>query len=195
LTEPERLSIGHCAPKRINDFTAGRLCARRALAQFGVSEISLPARAGGPPAWPDPLTGSITHTHGYSAAVICRRDRLRGLGVDSEQIASVHAELWPRICTQEELETLSRLDPQARSRAATLIFTAKEAFYKCQFPLTGEWIEFEEVAIECAAWSALEGAFEVRPRRALQLHREFPGRIAGRFRVHGSYLTSGIALA
>ena len=195
LTESEYQSIRHCASKRINDFTAGRLCVRRALAEFGVSGMSLPLRAGGPPKWPEPLTGSITHTHGYSAAVVCRGDRLRGIGVDSEQIDSVHAELWPRICTLGELAQLSRLDPDGRARTAALIFTAKEAFYKCQFPLTGEWIEFEEVTIECGDWAAQAGSYVVQPRRALRLQQAFPGRIEGRFRRHEPYVTSAVALA
>ena len=97
LTESELSAISHCAEKRIGDFAAGRLCARRALEQLGVHDYSLLSAPDRQPLWPQGLLGSITHTEGYSAAVVARGGPVRSVGVDSETIASVHEELWPRI--------------------------------------------------------------------------------------------------
>jgi 4'-phosphopantetheinyl transferase EntD len=36
-----------------------------------------------------------------------------------------------------------------------VIFSAKEAFYKCQYPVTARWLEFEDAHVELgrAPWS------------------------------------------
>jgi len=193
LTESEALSVSHCAPKRIADFTAGRLCAHRALAAFGVADFSLLPAPDRQPLWPPGYVGSITHTEGYSAAVVGPAAQFRSLGVDAETIASVHAELWPRILGEVERRELVQLaTPQARERTAALIFAAKEAFYKCQYPLTAEWLEFEDLHIESADFGRDTGLFSVRPCRTLRL--AYPGALQGRFRVHVPYVSCGVAL-
>lgn len=194
LTEPELKSISHCSEKRILDFTAGRLCARRALGALGVTGFSLLPASDRQPAWPTAVVGSITHTAGYSAAVVARSGSLRGLGVDAEAIAAVHAELWPRVLGAEELARLGELPAARRGAAAALAFAAKEAFYKSQYPLTGEWLEFEDIGIESQDWHLPRGAFRVRPRRALRLAAHTGAVLGGCFRVHGEFVTCGVAL-
>jgi len=194
LTESEAHAVSHCAPKRIGDFTAGRLCARRALEAFGVRDFSLLPAEDRQPRWPQGYVGSITHTEGYSAAVAGRGARFRSLGVDAETIAAVHAELWPRILLEAERRQLAQLRaPPDRERTAALIFAAKEAFYKCQFALTGEWLEFEDLHIESEDFGRDTGQFSVRPCRMLKL-RHTGALIAGRFRVHAPYVSCGVAL-
>jgi len=194
LTESEARAVSHCAPKRIADFTAGRLCARRALEAFGVRDFPLLPAEDRQPQWPQGYVGSITHTEGYSAAVVGRRAQFRSLGVDAEAIAAVHAELWPRILGEGERRQLAQLPtPQERLRCAALIFAAKEAFYKCQFALTAEWLEFEDLHIESEDFGRDTGQFSVRPCRPLRLGHTGPA-IQGRFRVHAPYVSCGVAL-
>jgi 4'-phosphopantetheinyl transferase EntD len=194
LTESEARAVSHCAPKRIGDFTAGRLCARRALQAFGVRDFALLPAEDRRARWPAGYVGSITHTEGYSAAVVGSRAQFRSLGVDAEAIAAVHAELWPRILGEAERRQLEALEaPQLRLRTAALIFAAKEAFYKCQFPLTAEWLEFEDLHIGSADFGRDAGQFSVQPCRQLKL-RHPGGPIQGRFRVHAPYVSCGIAL-
>ena len=193
LTESEARAVNHCAPKRIGDFAAGRLCARRALAAFGVADFPLLPAPDRQPLWPQGFVGSITHTEGYSAAVVGEALRFRSLGVDAETIASVHEELWPRILGEAERRRLAGLaTPQAREHAAALIFAAKEAFYKCQYAVTQEWLEFEDLQIDSSDFGREAGRFSVRPCRALRL--EHGGLIEGRFRVHAPYVSCGVAL-
>jgi 4'-phosphopantetheinyl transferase EntD len=194
LTESEARAVSHCAPKRIGDFTAGRLCARRALAAFGVQDFSLLPAHDRQPRWPQGYVGSITHTEGYSAAVVGRGAQYLSLGVDAEAIASVHAELWPRILGEAERRQLTQLQaPEARLRAAAIIFAAKEAFYKCQFPLTSEWLEFEDLHIGSDDFGREQGQFSVRPCRPLKL-QQAGAPLQGRFRVHAPYVSCGVAL-
>jgi 4'-phosphopantetheinyl transferase EntD len=76
---------------------------------------------------------------------------------------------------------------------AALLFAAKEAFYKSQFPLTAEWLGFGDVAIELQQDPGGGGAFVVTPQRPLLL-RQAEQRLSGRFRRHGEFVTAGIAL-
>jgi len=194
LSGAEAAVISHCSDKRIRDFTAGRLCARRALEEFGVRDFALLPAPDRTALWPPPLLGSITHTEGYSAAVLARREDFAGLGVDSERLSAVHEELWTRICTPPELGRLQGLPPQQRAGAATLVFAAKEAFYKCQYPLTGEWLEFEDLEIASPELGSEAGEFFVLPRRALRLGSHPLAGWRGRFHTHGAYLSCGVAL-
>jgi len=194
LTAAELQSVSHCAAKRIQDFAAGRLCARRALQEFGIVGFSLLSAPDRQPIWPTSMVGSITHTEGYSAAVAGRGGRIRGLGVDSESVRSVHEELWSRICNAAELERLRTLPADRALACAALTFAAKEAFYKAQFPLTGEWIEFEEVTIEAAHWEGSAGSFEVLPQREVRVQACVGAPFTGRFRFHTHFVTAGIAL-
>jgi 4'-phosphopantetheinyl transferase EntD len=194
LSQDEIHAISHCSENRIRDFSAGRSCARRALKELGIEGFSLLPAKDRQPVWPAGVTGSITHTEGYTAAVVIRQGRVRCLGVDSELISSVHEGLWPRICTPAELEGLRGFASAGRDERAALIFAAKEAFYKSQFPLTGEWLGFADVAIELQEAPGGGGAFVVAPLRPLLLLRQHQPSLAGRFRRHGEFVTAGIAL-
>jgi 4'-phosphopantetheinyl transferase EntD len=193
LTQDEIKSVSHCSEKRISDFFAGRSCARRALKELGIEAFSLLSREDRQPIWPATITGSITHTEGYTAAVVIRQGRVRSIGVDSEAVGAVHEGLWPRICTPAELESLRSLAGTERAVRAALLFAAKEAFYKSQFPLTAEWLGFGDVAIELQQDPGGGGAFVVTPQRPLLL-RQAEQRLSGRFRRHGEFVTAGIAL-
>lgn len=195
LTAQELSCVNHCANERIEQFAAGRLCARLALEALGITGFSLMPASDRQPLWPAGVTGSITHTAGYAAAVVGRRGALRSLGVDSEVVAQVHEELWPGITAPSELARLHAL-PEAAARAqAAVLFAAKEAFYKSQFPLTGEWLLFADVVIEIVADDSEDtGHFRILPQRPLAVGREVRGELAGRYRLHGPLVTAGLAM-
>jgi 4'-phosphopantetheinyl transferase EntD len=199
LSEREWDGIHDCAERRMVDFCAGRLCAHRALAEFGIGDFDLLARADRQPVWPPGLTGSITHTEGYSAAVVGERSRVAALGIDAECVSAVRADLWPAICGTAELERLRTLAPEAQAPAAALTFAAKEAFFKCQYPLAAERFEFGEVQLEEAEWQAASGSFRLAVERASRLDQFLPRaarrRIEGRFRRQGPYVIAGLGLA
>lgn len=194
LSEDELSAVSHCSEKRINDFAAGRQCARRALRELGIEGFSLLPAKDRQAVWPAGITGSITHTDGYSAAVVLRQASVRSVGLDSELIGSVHEELWPRICTPSELARLQGCPGDRRAERAALTFAAKEAFYKSQFALTGEWIGFEDVVVVLEDEPDGGGMFVVAPQRPLLLQRRRQQQLAGRFRRHGEFVSAGIAL-
>jgi 4'-phosphopantetheinyl transferase EntD len=192
LTAVELESIGHCADKRIQDFTRGRACAHRVLRELGIADFSLLWGQKREPLWPDAITGSITHTAGFAAAVAARRSDIASLGIDCEVIESVDRELWSRICTPGEQARLARLPGAEQDRQAALIFAAKEAFYKCQFPISREWIGFEEVEIEPLDWPASEGRLRVIPLKALPVTAGWVAALVGRFQFRDGWVITGV---
>lgn len=199
LTAREWQSIRHCAERRIIDFSSGRVCARRALAEYGVNGFDLLSAEDRQPLWPSGLVGSITHTDGFAAAVVAEQRVVAGLGIDVERIGAVHSELWPPICTASELDRLRALSVEEQLLAGALTFVAKEAFFKCQYPLASERFGFDEVELESATWPQSEGGFRLRVGRSSRLDRFLPRhaqrRIPGRYTCRGPYLIGAVALS
>lgn len=138
-------------PNRLAEFTAGRACARRALTELDIEVEALPIGPGRAPQWPDGVRGSITHTDGYRGAVAARTRDLAGasIGVDAESIGRVTPKLWKRLFVEPERQALrAHTDPDL---AATIFFSAKEAFYKAQYPITEAWVGFGDVRVESVA--------------------------------------------
>ena len=194
LLPAEAMYLGRAVPKRVQEFTAGRLCARRALAEFGIMDFPLRVADDRQPAWPDLMVGSIAHTAGFCAAVVAERRRVGALGLDSEVAGAVNAKIWPSICAPIETAWLESLPSSDRSDAATLIFSAKEAFYKCQYSLARERLNFYDVSVEPVAWGASRGAFRIHAMRriALEDHAIMP--LRGRYLFHDEEVTAGIAI-
>ncbi len=199
LTAREWASIRHCADRRILDFCSGRACARRALAEYGVSGFDLLSAEDRQPLWPNGFVGSIAHTEGFAAAVVAESRAAAGLGIDVERIGAVHSELWPPICTVAELERLQALSMEQQLLAGALTFVAKEAFFKCQYPLAAERFGFDEVELEQATWSLAEGEFRLQVCRSSRLDRFLPReaqrRISGRYTRRGPYLIGAVVLS
>jgi len=119
--------------------------------------------------------------------VVARRNPFEALGIDCEVVDSVGADLWERICTPAERERLEQLpEAQARQQAA-LIFAAKEAFYKCQFPVSHEWVGFEDVSIEASA-----GSFRIVPQVHLPVTADWVATLAGRYQFRGPWVVTGL---
>jgi len=192
LTAAEAQFIAHCADKRIRDFAAGRACAHRALRELGILDFSLLAGERREPIWPAAIIGSITHTYGYAAAVVARQSDLGSVGLDCEVIDSVDEELWSRICTPGEIERLAQLPPAERGRQAALIFAAKEAFYKCQFPITRAWVGFEDVLIEPLDWPVPAGSLSIIPQTKLPWGAERVARLECRFQFRDPWVITAV---
>jgi len=193
LLPAEAQFLGKALRKRAQEFAAGRVCARRLLAEFGIRDFPLAVAEDRQPLWPDGIVGSITHTTGFCAAVVAQKNRLAAIGLDCEIAAGVKPELWSAICTPDESLWLSSLPESERKPAATLIFSAKEAFYKCQYPLTRERLRFHDVSVEPLAWGNHRGDLVVRTHRSIAFaaHAVLP--MQGRYLFHEQFVTAGIA--
>ena len=64
LFPAEEALVRTADPRRRAEFTAGRACARTALARLGLPTAPVLAGRAGEPRWPAGVTGSITHCAG-----------------------------------------------------------------------------------------------------------------------------------
>jgi len=159
------------AISRLREFAAGRSCARRALADLGAEHAPLLVGAGREPLWPTGFTGSITHTAGYCAAAVCRVGAVVSLGIDAERIVAVDRSQRQALFCPAEIDWLESLASPEHAAMACAMFSAKESYFKCTFPLTRRWLEFKEVELRFDA-----GSFAVLDRNA-----------DSRVRVRGAY--------
>jgi 4'-phosphopantetheinyl transferase EntD len=186
--------IRRAVRKRAEEFAAGRLCARRALMEFGIEDFPLRMRENRTPAWPGGIAGSITHTKEYCAVVVAKRGACRSIGLDAEIVCRVTPDLWKHICTDQELDWLSTLPEADRPNCAALIFSAKEAFYKCQYDLTGEFLDFQDLQLDLAASDLAEERWAIRPARDILITRHAEPPYLGRFFLDGELIVTGSIL-
>ncbi|WP_410809977.1 4'-phosphopantetheinyl transferase family protein [Micromonospora sp. 067-2] len=166
---------------RRRDFTAGRVCARRAMAGLGLPPLAVPAAADRAPVWPAGIVGSITHTAGYCAAAAARTTDVRSLGMDAEQHREINAGVRRLVLLPEEEEICARL-PSGTSWPVVL-FSAKETVYKVWYPVVGSWLDFHDAQLEL---NPDAGTFTARiaPARVdAAAVADPPATIAGRFAV------------
>lgn len=163
LLPAERGLVERCVPLRANEFASGRACAHKAMADLGIAAAPLLCRPDRRPAWPPDCTGSITHTEAYSVAAVARLSQVRSIGIDSENLGQLDPALWRPLFDPAEVSWIETHDKALQDLVATLIFSAKESFYKCQYPLTGQWLEFTDVRVIPVAGDLRSGHFDVVP--------------------------------
>lgn len=193
LYPEEARHLQQAVAKRAQEFAAGRLCARLLLHEFGIDHFAIEVGAHRQPVWPEELVGSITHTTGFCAAVVARKNCLRSVGIDTEMSGSVKTPLWRSICTPAETTWLESLPEPGQLAAATLIFSAKEAFYKCQFALTQERLGFHDVSVGLPEWGEKRGAFRIVANRSIELDSFTASPLQGQYLFHEQFVTSGMA--
>jgi len=134
--------------RRRAEFTAGRACARTALARLGLPATPVLTGLAGEPRWPDGVTGSITHCAGYRACAVARTADLAGLGIDAEPDAGLPAGLIESVTSGAERAWMARLAAAGPAVCwDRLVFSAKEAAGKFWYPLTGQWPEPGQVSV------------------------------------------------
>lgn len=134
LGAEEPLTIG-CTLARVAELRAGRALARRAMLELGV--VAKPVLTGnnGEPVWPTAVCGSISHTRTYAAVLVADAAAYWSVGIDINDQRSLGDPLARQVATESEIQEIHRLC--SWSDAPNVAFSAKEAFYKFQFPITG----------------------------------------------------------
>ena len=171
-------------------FVCGRICAEQALQKF-VPTRSVRVGARGEPVWPTGIVGSITHNEHLACAVVSAKTGLVGIGIDSETIATSASRraIEATCCTRAEKEAWTRRATNALP--ATLIFSAKEAFYKAIHPFVGRFVDFDEAEVTDIEWS--EGSVTLRAASALLLESS-PLRVTCRFACSGGMVHTAVFL-
>jgi 4'-phosphopantetheinyl transferase EntD len=182
----EETAVTAATEKRRQEFRVGRAAARAALGRFGVVGATIPRGADRLPIWPDGFVGSISHCPGWCAAAVARRRDFAAIGLDVEVRRRVRPELHTTLCTPTELAWMAIGDRGAET--ATLLFGAKEAVYKCVYPMTRARLAFTDVEVAVDLPSGALEAF--LPDRLPSAWR----RLAGRFALEPGHVISVFCL-
>lgn len=190
LLPEEAACVARATLRRRREFAAGRWYARRALVRLGFANVPLPPTPDRLPRWPAGIMGSIAHSDTLCLAAVARQDQVHALGVDAEPWQPLDRDLWPVICTATELRWLMRQPPPLRGYLARALFSAKEATYKCQYPLTRTVLDFPDVEV---ALDLPSGRFSVTLRRPAVLGFPAGAALHGTLLVHAGHIVTGLA--
>jgi 4'-phosphopantetheinyl transferase EntD len=147
LYPDERTHVANAVAKRRAEFGTARVTARRVLGELGFPPLSLVPDRDRSPRWPEGVVGTISHCDGLCAVAVARSSVAAGIGLDVECASGLDRTLEATICTETEQMWLESSSPGERRHRAKLLFSAKEAFYKCQFPTTHTFLDYKEVDI------------------------------------------------
>ncbi|WP_164659680.1 4'-phosphopantetheinyl transferase [Tropicibacter sp. Alg240-R139] len=147
--DEEMVAVSGAVPKRLREFSAGRVAARQAMAELGAPALAVPMGSDRAPIWPDPLIGTITHSDTACLAAIAWIGEIRMLALDLEEDAPLAYDLLDTVCTAAERQWLNaQPDPD---QAAKVIFSAKECAYKAQYPLSQQLFDFQTLEVEISS--------------------------------------------
>jgi 4'-phosphopantetheinyl transferase EntD len=134
-------------PQRRNEFAAGRAAVRMATMADGSEPFAVPMGVDRAPVWPTGIIGSIAHSSDICLAAISRSKRYAAIGIDIEPDVPLPPDIAAEVVHEGDgLELESGAAPLAQHYHVE-VFSAKEAAYKCQFPLTGSVLGFDALSI------------------------------------------------
>jgi 4'-phosphopantetheinyl transferase EntD len=209
LHADEEVLAARWSGARRDDFTAGRGCARSLLARVGLGGEPVTAGPAGNPRWPAGVAGTIAHCPGLCAVAVARSPAVIGLGLDVEVAGTVGDDVLARACLPGELSPAGTGPARDPSNAAAVVFSAKEAFYKLYFSVTGRFVWFDDVYVE-VDWARrsfvatitsdtlprLPGRRGINRRCGIAGRRSVDSRssVNGRFRLWDRFVACGITL-
>lgn len=181
LTPAERAQLGDVCGKRLAEFSAGREQARRLIAAITGTAEPLLVGDYRQPLWPEGIIGSISHSDLYCAVAVAARESISDLGIDVETLEALNPEVEEVVLTETELAATAGLERWARK----LIFSIKEANYKCCYHLVQAFIDFKQCEVtlqldDCSYQSAIQ--CKNHRGEALDI------RVSGRWKVESGHI-------
>ena len=176
-------SLSRAVPKRRVEYCAGRYCAREALRLCSPTHAELEVGRGahGEPLWPPGIVGAITHTHEFASAAVALKSDAHALGLDAERVTHLSADVLEYIAVPAEIAALTLTSQMSEESVASVVFSAKEALFKCLYPEVQRYFDFRDAVIETLHAS---GTFSARLLVELSPRLPAGARFSGRF-AHG----------
>lgn len=141
----EDTAVAAAVPQRRAEFHAGRAAARAAMVAQDLPPLPVPSDIDRAPIWPEGVVGSISHCRTACVAVIGKASDWLSVGVDLEEDTPFATDLLDIVCDAAERRWLEAQDDPGV--LAKVIFCAKEAAYKAQYPLTKALFGFDHLRI------------------------------------------------
>jgi 4'-phosphopantetheinyl transferase EntD len=145
LFPEEQHVVERAVMSRVREFATGRVLARQLLRRLGFSDEPILPGRNRCPIWPAGATGSISHTGDRCVVAVALREDAAAIGIDVEPFAPLETELYRLVFVESELAWLRDQPSSQRPYVARALFSAKESYYKCQYPITERVLEFKDV--------------------------------------------------
>lgn len=168
---------------RRRELVAGRVLARELISAIGYVPSPI-TQLNGAPLWPIGLCGSISHSARHIAVAVAPIVDCSSVGIDIEDGRSLGVATRD-VGTSGEVELFRTHQLACDGEvAARMIFSAKEALFKCQAPMTGNVdLDFMDVRLDLAAdgiiWACPAAHLEEKTfaiiRRVQLLFQSFQG--------------------
>jgi enterobactin synthetase component D len=184
---PEALRLA--VRKRQIAYVGGRLCAEQALCALGAGITEVGRSKHGAPIWPAGTIGSIAHTGSHAYAAAASSHRQLGVGIDSEFVVPHMFEAIAGVCCTSR-ERTRWLNEHREPVLATLIFSAKESFYKAIEARVRRFVDFQEVEVVSHDAVRQQLSLEVDSSDLRQLVRSAPVQ----YRVDGTTVHTTVLL-
>lgn len=157
--------IAAAVPKRQREFFYGRLCARSAMAPLRPDPPQIGTGPMREPLWPVDLIGSITHAADMAAALVLPSSiGYAGVGIDIETILGGQGaqEVRAIVANDGELRYLAGFEqPLGPDVPLTLVFSAKESFFKAVHGEVRRYFNFDAIELEHIDLAARSMRFRV----------------------------------
>lgn len=164
LTEEEQAFAATMQGSRLAEFSTARVMIRDLLQVLQPLQQSTPVSLVPDPDgcvhWPLGITGSLSHCKRVCCAVIWKSSAPQaGIGIDVEALGRLSERAHTRIASaaeQDRVRAFCAASGLKESDAFTLLFSAKEAFFKYQFAHTRLWLDFLDVEVTHLTDDALQ---------------------------------------
>jgi len=176
------------------EFLSGRFHTKQALTALGDIRATetIPIHKNRSPIWPHGVTGSISHTHIYAGAAVVKTKDAQGIGFDIEHVFSkdLKEKIKYLICSPNEWDSIQISEKIDDCLKLTLIYSAKEAIYKCLSPITNVFIDFQDVSI--TELNLISSTFSARLNSPFSLRIESKTVPEGSFAINNDTVYCGL---
>ncbi len=158
-------SIARSVRRRRAEFYHGRLCARFALRDMGVAAAQVGIGASREPRWPLRVVGSITHSDTMAAAAVVSEQSCAGLGIDLAACIGAAAieDMVGIVVSPREYAYLRSLSAiEEIEVCVTLVFSAKESFFKAVFNHVQQYFNFDAIDVVAVDFAASIVLFDIK---------------------------------
>ncbi len=154
-TTAERAFATSMRGPRLDEFSTTRIMARellKVLQPLSTTEpVSILPDSDGCVRWPQGFTGSISHTQRICTVALWKQAAVNAsVGIDIESLGRLSERARTRIASaaeQDRIHSFCNRFGISASDAFTLLFSAKEAYFKYQFAHTRLWLDFRDVEL------------------------------------------------
>ncbi len=146
ITRPE--SLKNAVVKRKSEFLAGRALSSIVLRQLGVTETEILIGKHRNPLWPQGARGSISHAGDTVLSAVSLEESVSAIGIDVEEImgSETASNIYKSIVNDDELALMAETGIPFE-KILTIVFSAKESFFKAAYPSVGEYFDFDAVSL------------------------------------------------